>query len=126
MPPEEIWRAYADADIYLQTPDIDNMPSSILEAYSSGLPVVSTEAGGVPAMLTDGVHGLLAPLDDDEAVARNVCRLLDDPALAARVVRAGSDAADDLVWTRVRGEWVAVYRELMQGRLADAPAVRPV
>src|SRR3954471_9370573 len=40
--PDEIWRHYADADIYLQTPDIDNMPTSVLEAYASGCPVVSS------------------------------------------------------------------------------------
>src|SRR4051812_31364926 len=38
--PEDIWQYYADADIYLQTPDIDNMPSSVLEAFASGCPVV--------------------------------------------------------------------------------------
>ena len=124
--PEEIWRYYADADIYVQTPDIDNMPSSILEAYSSGLPVVSTEAGGVPAMLTDGVHGLLAPVGNDERVAGNVCRLLEDAELVRQIVRAGAEVAGALVWTRVRDQWVAVYRGLIDGRLAEAPAVRPI
>ena len=69
VPPEEIWRYYADADIYLQTPDIDNMPSSVLEAFASGCAVVSTDAGGVPAILTNGVHGLLVPCNDDEGAA---------------------------------------------------------
>ena len=64
--PSEIHRYYADADIYLQTPDIDNMPSSVLEAFASGCPVVATHAGGVPAILTDRVHGLLVPCDDAE------------------------------------------------------------
>jgi len=110
----------------VQTPDIDNMPSSILEAYSSGLPVVSTEAGGVPAMLTDGVHGLLAPVGNDERVAGNVCRLLEDAELVRQIVRAGAEVAGALVWTRVRDQWVAVYRGLIDGRLAEAPAVRPI
>ena len=124
--PDAVWRCYRDADIYVQTPDIDNMPSSILEAYSSGLPVVSTEAGGVPAMVTDGVHGLLSPLDDHEHVATNICRLLEDPGLARRLVQAGADVAEGLAWPRVRGEWLAVYRDLAAGRIADTAAVTPV
>ncbi len=111
--PQEIWRFYADHDIYVQTPDIDNMPSSILEAFASGLPVVSTNAGGVPAMLADGVDGLLAPLNDDAQVAEQVTRLLDDQALARRLVLAAYAATDALVWDRVRDQWVTVYRELL-------------
>ena len=43
-------RRYLSAD-----PDIDNMPASVLEAFASGCVVVSTDAGGVPTILTDGV-----------------------------------------------------------------------
>src|SRR4029078_471359 len=67
--PDDIWRYYAEADVYLQTPNIDNMPTSVLEAYASGCPVVSSDAGGVPAILTDGLTGLLVPRDDHEAAA---------------------------------------------------------
>src|SRR3954463_11238397 len=49
--PEDMWQSSADADIYLQTPEIDNMPASVLEAFASGCPVVATRAGGVPAIL---------------------------------------------------------------------------
>ncbi|HKY04208.1 MAG TPA: glycosyltransferase family 4 protein, partial [Blastocatellia bacterium] len=43
--PEKMHELYAAADIYLNTPDIDNMPASILEAFASGLAVVTTDAG---------------------------------------------------------------------------------
>src|SRR5687767_5551997 len=76
--PDDIWRYYAEADIYLQTPDIDNMPTSVLEAFASGCPVVATRAGGVPAILTDGHHGLLVPCGDHRAAADAMLRLLDE------------------------------------------------
>jgi glycosyltransferase involved in cell wall biosynthesis len=120
VPPEEIWRYYADADIYLQTPDIDNMPSSVLEAFASGCPVVSTNAGGVPAILTDGVHGLLVPCGNADAAADAVVRLLDDPALARRVADAAVDTCAKYQWSSVRARWVALYRRLVQPRAVAA------
>ena len=74
-----MWRFYAEADIYLQTPEIDNMPTSVLEAFASGCVVVSTAAGGVPTILTDGVHGHLVPCGDAEAAAERVITLLENP-----------------------------------------------
>jgi L-malate glycosyltransferase len=123
VPPEEIARCYAGADIYVQTPDIDNMPSSILEAYASGLPVVSTGVGGVPAILTDGVTGLLAPAGDDEQIADRILRLLQDHRLAAAVALAGYDFTADLGWEAVRDQWIDLYRGLLQARVAEAPAL---
>ena len=120
--PEAIPQYYAAADIYVQTPTIDNMPSSILEAFASGLPVVSTEAGGVPAMLTDEVHGLLAPVGDAGQIAAQVVRLLEDSALAQRLALAARDSTEALVWERVRDRWVAVYRDAghpIRSRAAD-------
>jgi glycosyltransferase involved in cell wall biosynthesis len=124
--PRDIWRFYADADIYVQTPNIDNMPSSVLEAYASGLPVVSTGAGGIPSILTDGVHGLLAPLEDEERVSRGIVRLLEDPALARRIALAAYETTDALQWERVRDRWVAAYRGLLRQPIAETPTVRPI
>jgi glycosyltransferase involved in cell wall biosynthesis len=112
--PAEIWRYYADADIYLQTPDIDNMPSSILEAFASGCAVVSTSAGGVPAILTDGVHGLLADCNDDGGAAAQVLKLLNDPQLAERLTGSAREACDQYRWDVVRGRWLALYSTVVK------------
>ena len=122
--PDEIWRRYADADIYVQTPDIDNMPSSVLEAFASGTPVVATAIGGVPSILDDGVHGLLAPGNDHEAVARHVLDLLEDPGLADRLASAARESCERYRWTSVRGQWLSLYRELVGQRVAVAAEVR--
>ena len=111
--PEEIWRYYAEADIYLQTPDIDNMPASVLEAFASGCAVVATNAGGVPAILTDGEHGLLVDCNDHRAAADSVLRLLDEPALAERLTMTAREGCERYRWTHVRARWVALYRSLV-------------
>jgi L-malate glycosyltransferase len=119
--PEDIWRYYADADIYLQTPDIDNMPSSVLEAFASGSVVVSTEAGGVPAIVSDEVQGLLVPVNDHTAAAAAVLRLLDHPELATRLTEAAFAACTRYQWSSVREQWLELYRSLAPSPAIPAP-----
>jgi glycosyltransferase involved in cell wall biosynthesis len=113
VPPDDIWGYYAEADLYLQTPNIDNMPASVLEAFASGCPVVATDAGGVSAILTNDLHGLLVPCNDHEAAARAMLRLLEDPALARRVADAAHDSCTRYQWSSVRAQWLALYRRLV-------------
>jgi len=121
--PDEIARYYAENDIYVQSPDIDNMPTSVLEAFASGLPAVSTSVGGVPAILVHERHGLLAPAGDHETLAAHVVRLLDDPDRARAMARAAYATCQACTWPAVRERWVDVYREAAARR---RPAPSPI
>lgn len=112
---EQIHRYYDEADIYVQTPSIDNMPGSVIEAFASGLPVVSTDVGGVPAILSHGTHGLLAPDDDAAAIAEHVLWLLANPAEARRMAEAARATCRAYDWKVVREQWVDVYYSLAAG-----------
>ena len=112
IPPAEMPRYFADADIYLQSPNIDNMPLSVLEAFAAGTPVISTNAGGVPAILEHGKHGLLVPPDDDRAMAEAALRLLNDDTLARQLAVAAHATTDAYTWARVRPLWLSAYRGL--------------
>jgi glycosyltransferase involved in cell wall biosynthesis len=118
--PVDIARLYDDHDIYVQSPDIDNMPTSVIEAYASGLPVVSTEAGGVPAILTDEVHGFLVPVNDHEGLAARVTQLLDDPDRARRMARQAYETVRSCTWTAVREQWLDAYRRAIRSTRASA------
>jgi glycosyltransferase involved in cell wall biosynthesis len=118
--PSDMPRYYADADLYVQTPSIDNMPLSVLEAFASGLPVVATRVGGVPAILTDNVHGLLAPDNDDEQVAAQVIRLLERPDHARQLAAAAHASCAPYAWPVVREGWLDAYRAAAK---ADATLV---
>jgi glycosyltransferase involved in cell wall biosynthesis len=128
--PDDIAGFYADNDIYLQSPNIDNMPASVIEAFACGLPVVSTEAGGVPAILTHGVHGLLAPCGDYETLARHAIDLLTDQASADRYILAARKSIRACTWLAVRGHWLRTYRSTLEttlhqvGKLADPVSPR--
>jgi glycosyltransferase involved in cell wall biosynthesis len=128
VPPSEIARYYAAADIYVQTPSIDNLPLSVLEAFASGLPVVSTDVGGISAILTHGVHGLLAPPDDDAAVASHVLTLLESRPYARRLAAAARDTCARYEWAAAREAWLAAYRSVLprrDGVSASEPSGNP-
>lgn len=110
--PQEIPSYCAIADLYVQTPATDNMPLSVLEAFASGLPVVSTAVGGVPSVLTDRVHGLLAPADDAEKTAARIIELIERPDFAKRLAAAAYETCLQYDWQRVRKLWLDVYRRL--------------
>lgn len=112
VPPDDIWKYYAEADIYLQSPEIDNMPLSVLEAFASGCPVVSTDVGGVSTLVGHEHTGLLVPRDDAAALSEQVLRLLRDPGLAERLARHAHDECDRYTWPAVRQQWLSLYRSL--------------
>jgi L-malate glycosyltransferase len=123
--PSEIHRYYADADIYVQAPSIDNMPLSVLEAFASGLPVVSTDVGGVPSILRDGIDGLLVRENDDAALADQITRLLRDPALGRRLVESAYATLSAYEWPRVREGWLQAYCRVAR-RQHQEPSEEPV
>jgi glycosyltransferase involved in cell wall biosynthesis len=108
--PDDIAGYYASHDVYIQSPNIDNMPVSVLEAYASGLPVVSTDVGGIPAILSDEFHGLLAPADDHRALARQALRLFDEPGLATRLTENAFATCETYTWESIRAQWLNIYR----------------
>lgn len=111
--PEEMGRLLDWADVLLNSPDIDNMPLSLIEAQAAGLPLVSTNSGGIPYVVTDGETGLLVPPDDDAAMADAALRLLDDPALVSRITRAARESClARYTWPAVEARWVSLYREM--------------
>lgn len=100
---------YRKADVALNPSTVDNMPNSVLEALASGVPVVSTDVGGVPHIVQDGTTALLVPPRSPESMARAVLRLLENPAEAERLVAAGLDSVSRYTWPQVRPVLADVY-----------------
>lgn len=98
------------ADIYVNASRIDNMPQSIVEAFAAGLPVVTTDAGGIPYIATHESTALLVPVDDASGLAASVMRLLTDPGLATKLADAArSECLERYRWDAVERAWKAAY-----------------
>jgi glycosyltransferase involved in cell wall biosynthesis len=103
---------YDSADIYLTATNLDNMPGSVIECLSCGLPVVTTDAGGVPYLVTHEKTALIVSRNDHRAMAASAIRLLEDNELALRLTRAGRESCRQFTWPEVRDKWLRAYFEL--------------
>ena len=112
LPPEQMPEIHRRADIFVNASNIDNMPVSILEAFASGLAVVTTDAGGIPHIVTSERNGLMVPRGDSTRLARKVLALLETPGLAQRLIATAHEDSKKYQWDAVRHEWLRAYHEL--------------
>jgi glycosyltransferase involved in cell wall biosynthesis len=111
---ERVVELYDAADIFLNGSEIDNQPLSLLEAFACGLPVVTTDAGGIPDMVTTEETALVVPRGDFDQLAGCALRLLDDAALAQRLIQQARDECRKYNWSSVRSQWMDIYDDLNQ------------
>jgi glycosyltransferase involved in cell wall biosynthesis len=97
------------SDIFLNTANIDNTPVSVLEAMACGLCIVSTDVGGLPYLLDDGMDALLVPPDSAEAMASAVERVLNDPALAGKLSRNARRKTESFAWPIILPQWQSLF-----------------
>jgi len=106
-------RVLADVDVALLTSRNEGTPVALIEAGAAGVPAVATRVGGVPAVVEEGVTGLLCPRGDAEALAGAVVGLLQYPerraalGVAARERMLGRFGAERLI-----GDLLRLYSEL--------------
>lgn len=103
---------YDRADVYLNASVVDNMPLSLIEAFACGVPIVSTDAGGIPYLCEHGETALLVAIKDFENLAREAIRLFEDNALAQKIIANARRNCVKYSWETVRVAWLDVYRQL--------------
>ncbi len=118
--PERMGALYHSADIYLMSPNADNMPLSLLECFAAGLPVVSSSAGGIPNVIEDQMNGLLFAPNDHQAMAACALRLLEEPGLASRLAGNARAQCARYSWSSIGPQWITLYRQRLDASIKSA------
>lgn len=106
---KEAWiKLAADYNIFLNTTNFDNMPVSVIEAMALGLPIVSTNVGGMPFLIASGTDGLLVPPNDEYALAVAVKQLLHQPVFAKSLAINARKKVEQFDWELVKQKWFEV------------------
>jgi glycosyltransferase involved in cell wall biosynthesis len=100
---------YRSATIFVNSSNVDNFPISILEAFSSGLAVVTTAAGGIPYVVTHEANGLLVGVGQADELAAGITRLIEDRPLRERLRRQGRRDVERYSWRSVYPCLRAIY-----------------
>lgn len=109
---EHMAQIYQQADLFVNPSLVDNMPISILEALASGVPVVTTDVGGIPFLVEHDRTVLMVPPGDAHAMAGAILDLLGNQEKANRLASAGRDYVQRYNWQSVRGRLFDVYSGL--------------
>ena len=92
-------------DLFLNTTHFDNTPVSVIEAMALGLPVISTNVGGIPYMLDDKVDALLVTDNSVSEMVESILYLLHNPDRVESIAKNARIKVEAFDWERVQTHW---------------------
>ena len=109
----EVWPHLADADVFVLASPAEALGIAIMEAMAAGLPVVATDVGGIPELVTPGVTGELFGVRDDRELARKLIALLRSPEQRAAMSAAALEQAATMRMERSVEQYFRLYDRLL-------------
>jgi glycosyltransferase involved in cell wall biosynthesis len=114
---EELWSAFASADIFVFPSAMETFGLVLIEAMASGLPVVTSRVGGVDDMVRPGVNGYIFNVGDVRGMIDGVRAILSDPSKRQVMGRNARLFAETQSWPAMMDELVTCYGDLIGGRV---------
>jgi glycosyltransferase involved in cell wall biosynthesis len=114
VPNDELPEIYSTADVFVLPSYYEAFPKVLIEAMACEKPVVTTDLGGTPDSVDEGVNGFLVPYGDTKILANRIIALLQDERLANRMGSAGRQRVlRDFTWDAVAERIDSIYREVL-------------
>ena len=106
---KEEWHEKSDDyDIFINTTNVDNTPISIIEAMALGLPIVSTNVGGLPYLIEDQKDGLLVEKENSLAMVNKILEIIsENNSSLAKIARIKAERFD---CNNVKNKWVEILK----------------
>jgi len=95
-------------NIFINTTNLDNTPVSVIEAMALGLPVVSTNVGGMPFLILDTIDGLLVESQNTKAMVGKILELISDVQLREKLIDNARAKSENFAWTAVKPKWDSI------------------
>lgn len=112
---EDLDRLLSQADLFVLSSHTEGLPVALLEAMGAGVAVVATAVGGVPEVVTDREHGLLAPPGDSASLAAAIEQLLTQPDQRQRLAAAGRErVVREFTHTKQAARYAAVFDDVVR------------
>lgn len=119
VPHSQMPKVFAGGGVLVNSSRVDNMPHLLIEALAAGLPIVTTRSGGIPYLVEHERNALMVPVDDPEALANAVVRVLQDSDLADRLIEQGRVDCEKFTWHAAERGWLQVYRYAVNSSLLE-------
>ncbi|GAA4975927.1 glycosyltransferase family 4 protein [Algibacter aquimarinus] len=95
-----------DFNIFINTTDFDNMPVSVIEGMALGLPIISTNVGGLPFLIENEKEGLLIEPNDAFLFVEKIKQIIENPEMGNNLAANGRIKIEQFDWEIIKNQWI--------------------
>lgn len=110
---EELPEIYRDSDVFLLPSVMEGMPSVVLQAMASGLPVIGSKVEGFSEVLEDNINGFCVEYGDYKAIASAIAKLIDSPELRNQMSKKSIEKANIFSWESISKQYLTLYENML-------------
>jgi len=107
---EEWVKLSKDYNVFINTTHFDNTPISVIEAMALGLPIVSTNVGGIPFLLTDKENGLLIADCDTDGMTNAIAEIFNNEILREKIATNARNTVESFDWNVIKQKWFEILK----------------